>query len=257
VFGFALSADGKRLAVADPSTLRIWDMEKGRQIESFPQVVGISTLALSPDGQRLALPFESGVKIVSLSGEKTEVALDDRPARPTNLCFSPDGQTLALAMTFLKGEDVKSEIRLFDAIHGKLIHKFSKAEGATLALQFSVDGRTLFAASTYQVSEWDTDLGTEIRRFRPTPSRTACFSTDGERVACAGLDATVNIWDVRAGQHLLSLKGFSGQVASLSFNPAGTRLAASGFEGNTVQIRVWDGTPLERKPITIPDKSPP
>jgi WD40 repeat protein len=63
------------------------------------------------------------------------------------------------------------------------------------------------------------------------------------------------MWDVATEQQVLSLKGFSGQVISLAFNPAGTRLVAGGFEGNAVQIRVWDATPLGNKEKGTDEKS--
>jgi WD40 repeat protein len=54
----AFSADGQRLAVghffteSQPATLRVWDLDKGREIRSFAgHTQVIASVAFSPDGK--------------------------------------------------------------------------------------------------------------------------------------------------------------------------------------------------------------
>src|SRR5262249_42004283 len=69
----------------------------------------------------------------------------------------------------------------------------------------------------------------------------SCYSPDGTRQAVAVFNSAdmVKIVSVKGGQEVLTLKGHTGGVSSLSFSPDGTRLA-SGSQDRTVKI--WDTT---------------
>jgi WD40 repeat protein len=65
------------------------------------------------------------------------------------------------------------------------------------------------------------------------------FSPDGARIASAGFDRSVRIWEATTGQQLLTLKGHDAAVWSVAFSPDGRRLASSSEERTA---RLWDGT---------------
>ncbi|MGH3659439.1 MAG: WD40 repeat domain-containing protein, partial [Micromonosporaceae bacterium] len=62
------------------------------------------------------------------------------------------------------------------------------------------------------------------------------FSGDGTRLATAGGDGTVRVWDPRTGEQLLVLRGHKGSVISVAFSPDGSRLASAGADGT---VRIW------------------
>jgi DNA-binding beta-propeller fold protein YncE len=74
------------------------------------------------------------------------------------------------------------------------------------------------------------------------------FSPDGTRLASAGQDNAVRVWEAATGREALTLKGHTGSVSSVAFSPDGTRLA-SGGEDQTV--RVWD-TATGRVTLALP-----
>ena len=67
------------------------------------------------------------------------------------------------------------------------------------------------------------------------------FSPDETRLASAGRDGTIKLWDVATGQEALSLRGHTKSVLSVAFSADGTRLASASRDG-TVKLR--DARPL-------------
>lgn len=76
------------------------------------------------------------------------------------------------------------------------------------------------------------------------PTMSVAFSADGRRIASAGADNTIKLWDAASGREMRTLAGHTGMVASVAFSPDGRLLLSGGFDK---MIRLWDvatGRPL-------------
>ncbi|MFO1500427.1 MAG: serine/threonine-protein kinase [Verrucomicrobiota bacterium] len=99
VNALAISRDGRLLAAASGTTIRLWDLEK-RSAANHPILAGgndfVPGLAFSPDGKTLAAgSFDGPVTLWSIPGRQEIGALQGHLSAVQTLAFSPDGNLLA------------------------------------------------------------------------------------------------------------------------------------------------------------------
>jgi mono/diheme cytochrome c family protein len=76
--------------------------------------------------------------------------------------------------------------------------------------------------------------------------RAVACSADGKRIASAGEDRTVRIWETSTGKELLRLEGHADEVLCVAFSKDGRSLISGGRDRTA---RVWDAA--SGKPITV------
>jgi hypothetical protein len=72
----------------------------------------------------------------------------------------------------------------------------------------------------------------------------AAFHPDGTRLATAGRDRAVWLWDLERGEEVARLLGHTSYVWSLAFSPDGKTLASGSGDGT---VRLWDTAPLKTR----------
>ena len=67
----------------------------------------------------------------------------------------------------------------------------------------------------------------------------AVYSPDGRRIATAGEDGDIKIWDSQSGENILTIQGHAGPVYEVIFSSSGNWIASAGEDGTA---RIWKAT---------------
>jgi hypothetical protein len=214
----AFSPDGKRLAAHSqwgawrPGAVRVWELSTGKEVLHVPTNSAGHTIAFSPDGKLLAFDVEytvrlcradTGKELFRLQGHQ-EVAGRARinSGYVNALAFSSDGKLLASA-------SCDGTARIWDVATGKALRVLEGHRGFVDAVLFLPGGEVLATGGEDgTIRLWEAATGRQRRGFRAhggsarpggDPRRDVfalALSPDGRRLASAGRDGAVKVWEV-------------------------------------------------------------
>jgi WD40 repeat protein/serine/threonine protein kinase len=231
----------------EPGTLKLWGVAGGELVTSGrPHFATLSTMAISPDGQRLVTGGLNEKRNLRLWDIRfltdTKLWKDGRslPGRSSpvrSVAFSPDGKTLAKS-----GDDRK--IHLFDGFSMAGRGLLSGHTDKVRQIAFSPDGKTLAsAANDGSVRLWDLATRSQIAAIEgPRPFTTLAFSPDGTTLAVADQTGLIRFLDPATMTEKARIFSEDSELRSVAYSPDGRILAAAGM-GKT--IRLWDTLTLQ------------
>ncbi|MEM9004750.1 MAG: AAA-like domain-containing protein [Cyanobacteria bacterium P01_F01_bin.86] len=231
-------------------TVKLWDVQ-GNEINSFDAHTSISNIALSPDGNTIAAAgLASTVKLWDVQGNEIN-SLEGHNSFVLSVAFSPDGNTIATA-------SADHTVRLWDRA-GKEINTLSaerRIMGGYLtgfySVAFSPDGNTIAAVSSDRdiiIWNMEGDELNTIEAHRNTfEARNAdrgdgtmeildmAFSPDGNTIATASDDHTVELWNME-GRNIGTFEGHRDGIWSVAFSSSGDTLATASADGT---VKLWN-----------------
>jgi WD40 repeat protein/beta-lactamase regulating signal transducer with metallopeptidase domain len=255
----AFAPDGKRIASAAGSTVRLWETATGKEL---PLLDGHrdapTTIVLSPDGKTVVSWGADHVIRRWEAGTGKPLGAFPAPAGTTLAAFSSDGRTVALA-------NADKTIRLHETATGKELQRFKGHPSGAAGLAFSPDGKVLASRGTadHTIRLYDVARGADLRQIvmRPTNQSTAgtflliggsggrsrasgpglAFSPDGKLLVAPGpgngrQGNTLVVCDVATGKELRKIES-PRAITSFVFSPDGRALAT---ENGDRTITLWE-----------------
>ena len=193
---------------SEDGTVQLWDAMTGRKISTYRgHSGGVSAIAWSPDGKWLASAgVDCTVQVWATATMRKICTYNRHTEKVTALAWAPAG----LAAT---------------TGHGLLIAS---------------------ASADSSIHIWEAATGNRqfIYRDHTRPVHAVAWSPDGQYIASAGEDMTVQLWkvparDVAAGKILLTARNFSNTLHTVAWSPNGQFIASGGADQI---VEVWEAS---------------
>jgi WD40 repeat protein/tRNA A-37 threonylcarbamoyl transferase component Bud32 len=227
-----LSPDGHVLA-ATADQVMLWRTDRRALAAAIPAGGWTWSAAYAPDERSIAAGGLGRAAILDAATGAVRAELPLGPGgsgRIYDVGWSPDGARLVVV-----GEPGLASV--FTA-EGTLVHALAGHSGSVGRGTYAPDGTRLATASGRVVRIFDAATFAEVRALEhPDHVMSAAWSRDGTRLATAGWDHRVRVWDAATGAQLVELDGGPIQFLDVTWSPDERTLAAAVRGG---QVQLWD-----------------
>jgi WD40 repeat protein len=254
------SPDGKKIARSDkhPDSIKIWEAETGKEVQTLRNIFEIYSLSFSADGKKIASgDWRGDIKIWNADTGKELQTLTGHTDTITSLSFSPDGKKLLSASSNLDDEKKdNNHLKMWDLSTGKELAVFSKQKGSVYAATFSPNGKKV-ASGSYDnsIKIWDVETGKELQTLtgHTKDIYSVSFSPDGKKIASDSWDYSIRVWDAVTGKEVANLHGSEKDYfVMFYFNEDSNNVITCDSSGKFIVFNITTGNKIETNSKTVP-----
>ncbi len=239
VAGIVVSPSRKLAAVAGVANgqhvVFVRNLDNGQLVHTLAGHAGpITAIAFSADNTRLATgSADRTVRVWDPANaqQPEQLKLEGLTGNVTAVAFVSSGTQILTGTA-------DNKLRLWNLADGMLLKDFEGHTGAIVSVGFWPGIQPYSVSADKSVRFWNPDDGSQTRAFNypATPTATA-LTPDGQKLAVAGDDKLVRIYQINNGQVLQTLIGHSDIPTSVSFSQDDNRLVSATAKGELI---VWD-----------------
>ena len=245
--GFSFTQNFTFIATESPSPT-LWDLRTGQQVDAPPlrSLSPITTVTLSPDGQRLSVYDPSLGERVYDTTTWQELFQKLGSDFCCSLDFSPDSRWILTSQT-------DDWTKIWDATTGSLLYTFPFA-GTVGSAAVSPDDKLLVTSSDQKIIVWDIASGQQVQQFAPPGDGLIVprFSPDDTHLLAMGYSGKSYLWNLTPGTEWVSMVNgdpinfgptIFNQHVSLAYSPDGKRLITTNQDESAI---LWNPTTGQR-----------
>ncbi|TVS20393.1 MAG: serine/threonine protein kinase, partial [Planctomycetaceae bacterium] len=256
------SPDGRWIVSGSwDTTAKIWDAESGlvqRRLEGHTGFV--NDVVFSPSGNRVATASDDRTaRLWDADTGRELTRFIGHQDRVRSVAFSSDGRYVLTASS-------DRTARIWDAETGQQLHELAGHDQAVLCAAYSADSQQVITGGEdNQALVWDVTgdqpVITSQLEGHSAAVNAVTFSPSGTRAITVSQDHTAIVWDPRQqtestgrlkGTEILTLKGHTDEVTSVSFSPDGRSLLTGSLDGTLI---LWPTADWQSPSASVTDQS--
>lgn len=237
---FAMAAKKNVVATDGDRSLRVWELETGKVLQTIPTTEVVRGLALSSDGAMLAQVGNASITLwdVSKGSEVRRLKVPktvERTVPEGGLAFSPDGTRIAARGT-------GSSLLLWRVADGGFLGVSTGGMSSEGEPTFSPDGKLVaLEMSLKQVGWLEVDRPSRLTMLQAggTVSTVAC-APDGSHFVTVGYEDGLSIWNMKLARRVAVIPLGRPTWTLVAYAPDGRRVAVVADTGAGSRILVFE-----------------